>query len=357
MGSIAQAKAPKRLRLVLQAGKGLLSIPLSGTRPMTLRILALCLPVLLLSGCGGGFFDSSVPSILDPVGPIGTGNRTILLNSLAVMLVIVIPTMIATVAFAWWFRASNPKAEYKPGFTYSGRIELIVWSIPTLTILFLGGLIWYGSHQLDPRRPVEPVADTLEVQVVALDWKWLFIYPGTQVATVNDLKIPVGQPVRFRVTSASVMTTFFIPRLGSMIYGMNRMENELHLRADHAGNYFGTAAHYSGDGFSGMNFNVEAMPPDAFGRWLTGLHSGGDVLNAQAYAELSRQSHDVKPFHYSQVQNGLFDAIVRQVLPPAPGPDEGRQGDPGVHPESPASEVRLLDGDICTASNPTGTKG
>lgn len=314
---------------------------------MMRRALALMLVACLLSACGGG--------ILDPAGPIGEGNRTILLNSLAVMLVIVIPTMIATLGFAWWFRASNPKAEYKPNFTYSGRIELIVWSIPTLTILFLGGLIWYGSHALDPRRPIEPVADALEIQVVALDWKWLFIYPGGQVATVNDLKLPVGRPVRLRITSGSVMTTFFIPQLGSMIYAMNRMESGLNLRVDREGDFFGTAAHFSGDGFSDMNFNVEALPRDAYERWVTGLHTGGGVLNARAYADLSRQSGNVKPFHYSQVQAGLFDAIVRQALPPAPGPDQGRQGEPDVHPESPAGQA-LLEGGICTADKPNGTE-
>ena len=162
--------------------------------------------------------------------------------------------------------------------------------------------------------------------------------------------------MRFRITSASVMTTFFVPQLGSMIYAMNRMETQLNLRADREGNFFGTAAHYNGDGFSDMNFNVEAMPRDAYDRWLTGLRSGGEVLNAQAYAELSKQSHKVKPYHYSTVPVGLFESIVRQVLPPAPGPDIGRQGEPDVHPESPASEVRLLDGDICTAANPTGTR-
>ncbi|TIU08959.1 MAG: ubiquinol oxidase subunit II, partial [Mesorhizobium sp.] len=194
-----------------------------------------------------------------PQGPVGAGNRTILLNSLAVMLVIVVPTIVAALWFAWWFRASNTRAKYDPGFTYSGRIELIVWSIPTLTILFLGGLIYYGSHQLDPRKPLSSTNSPLEVQVVALDWKWLFIYPDQQIASVNELVMPAGTPVRFRLTSASVMNTFFVPQLGSMIYAMNGMESELNLLADKPGVLYGQSAHYSGDGFSDMNFRVRIV--------------------------------------------------------------------------------------------------
>ncbi|MBZ9937044.1 ubiquinol oxidase subunit II [Mesorhizobium sp. BR1-1-16] len=300
------------------------------------KALGGALPLLcaaLLSGCGRG--------VLDPQGPVGEGNRQILLNSLAVMLVIVVPTIIGALWFAWWFRASNPKARYDPTFTYSGRIELIVWSIPTLTILFLGGLIYYGSHQLDPRRSLGPADRTLEVQVVALDWKWLFIYPDRQVATVNELRLPAGVPVRFRLTSASVMNVFFVPQLGTMIYAMNGMESELNLQADHVGQLYGQGAHYSGAGFPGMNFTVHVLAQDDFDQWATRLRGGTAVLNAETYAELAQQSHDVAPFAYSQVQGGLFDAIVRQVLPPARGPDSGRGGEPEIHPQP-------LDASICT---------
>lgn len=298
------------------------------------RLAILLLAVAGLPGCAGG--------ILDPQGPVGAGNRTILLNSLAVMLVIVIPTIVALLVFAWWFRASNSRARYDPGFTYSGRIELIVWSIPTLTILFLGGLIYYGSYQLDPGKPLATNGQTLEVQVVALDWKWLFIYPGQQVASVNELTLPAGVPVHFRLTSSSVMNTFFIPQLGSMIYAMNGMESTLHLQADRPGNLYGQSAHYSGEGFSDMNFPVRVLPAEAFDRWTVGLKGGDRVLNAETYGELARQSQDVAPFTYSYVQQGLFDAVVRQHLPPGPGPGEGR-GDPGVHPEPTAeSSPRLM---------------
>ncbi len=307
----------------------------------------------LLAGCAGG--------VLDPQGPVGHGNRTILLNSLTVMLVIVVPTILAALAFAWWFRASNTKARYDPTFTYSGRIELIVWSIPTLTILFLGGLIYYGSHELDPRKPLGPPDRTAEVQAVSLDWKWLFIYPEQQVASVNELVIPAATPVRFRLTSGSVMNVFFVPQLGSMIYTMNGMESDLNLQADKPGLLYGQSAHYSGDGFSDMNFSVRVLPPEDFAKWAAGLRGGDSVLNADAYRQLAQQSRDVKPFTFSHVQPGLFDAIVAQHLPPGPGPAEGHGGDAeAVHDDptptrprrpSPLPHVQLMEAaDPCWAS-------
>jgi cytochrome o ubiquinol oxidase subunit II len=296
-----------------------------------LVIVALC--GSLLAGCEGG--------VLDPQGPVGAGNRQILLNSLAVMLVIVVPTIIASLGFAWWFRASNAKAKYDPTFVYSGRIELIVWSIPTLTILFLGGLIYYGSYELDPRKPLGTPEQTLEIQAVSLDWKWLFIYPNHQVASVNELIMPAGTPVRFRLTSSSVMNVFFVPQLGTMIYAMNGMESELNLQADSPGELYGQAAHYSGDGFADMNFKVRVLPPAEFEQWAVKLRGGNGVLNADTYRELAQQSHGVAPFTYAQVQPGLFDAVVAQQLPPGPGPDGGRGGGPEVHPEP-------LDASLCT---------
>ncbi|MBF7013852.1 ubiquinol oxidase subunit II [Novosphingobium resinovorum] len=277
----------------------------------------------LLAGCGSH-------SVLSPGGPIAAGNRQIMLDALGIMLAIVVPTMIASVWFAWWFRAGNPRARYKPSFVYSGRIEMIVWSIPILVILFLGGVIYIGSHDLDPARPIASTHETVEVQVVSLDWKWLFIYPREGVASVNRLVVPAGVPVRFRLTSASVMNVFFVPRLGTMIYAMNGMETKLHLMADKPEQFYGQSAHFSGDGFPGMKFTVHALPPDRFAQWSKGVR--GNRLDAAAYARLARQSSDVPAFDYSSVVPGLFDGIVSHRIAPAAGPGEGRGG-PGVSPE------------------------
>ncbi len=179
------------------------------------------------------------PAVLDPQGIIGIAEKTILTDSLAIMLAIVIPTIAATFAFAWWFRASNTRARYLPDFAYSGRLELIVWAIPLLVIMLLGGVTWIGSHDLDPAKPLASNTPPLEVQVVSLDWKWLFIYPEQHVASVNQLVVPAGVPVHFSLTSASVMNAFFIPQLGSMIYTMNGMTTQLNLQADAPGTFRG----------------------------------------------------------------------------------------------------------------------
>ncbi|HEV7577533.1 MAG TPA: ubiquinol oxidase subunit II, partial [Caldimonas sp.] len=199
-------------------------------------------PVLLLAGCQ--------PALLDPRGPIGRAEKLILVNSMAIMLAIVVPTIIATIAFAWWFRAGNRRARYLPEWAFSGRIELVVWSIPVMVILLLGGVTWLSAHQLDPRRPIAADAKPIDIEVVSLDWKWLFIYPEQGLASVNQLVVPAGVPLHFRLTSASVMNSFFVPQLGSMIYTMNGMETELYLHADEPGTYAGRSAQFSGDGFS-----------------------------------------------------------------------------------------------------------
>ena len=298
--------------------------PLATSRSITWQSIPLLVGALLLAGC-------SDTSILRPAGPVGEQNRLIMFDALAIMLAIVIPTMLATLAFAWWFRAGNKRAQRRPDFVYSGRIELIVWSIPILTILFLGGVIWVGSHDLDPAKPLPSREPPLEVQVIALDWKWLFIYPAEGVASVNDLVLPAGRPVHFRLTSASVMTAFFVPRLGSQIYLMNGMATQLHLQADRPGDYFGTASHFSGDGFSDMQFVAHAVPPVQFAAWAARVREKGAVLDAAAYRALARQSQNVRPFTYRGVSPSLFEAVVRQELPPAPGPEVGRGG-PQVSP-------------------------
>jgi cytochrome o ubiquinol oxidase subunit II len=190
-------------------------IPPQG-RPRPLLRLPAALIVLLVGGCSGG--------VLDPQGPIGAANRLILLNALGIMLVIVVPTIIAILIFAWWFRASNTRASYRPDFVYSGGIEMVVWGIPILTIMFLGGVTWIGSHDLDPFKPIASPEKPVEVQVVSLDWKWLFIYPDESVASVNELVVPAEVPVHFSLTSASVMNMFFVPQLGTMIATMNGMD-------------------------------------------------------------------------------------------------------------------------------------
>jgi cytochrome o ubiquinol oxidase subunit 2 len=264
------------------------------------------------------------PAVLDPRGPIGLAEKTILIDSLAIMLAIVVPTIVATFAIAWWFRASNRRAIYLPDWEYSGQLELIVWSIPLLVIILLGGVAWIGSHQLDPAEPLASNTPPLEVQVVSLDWKWLFIYPGQRIAAVNQLVVPAGVPLRFSVTSGSVMNAFFVPQLGSMIYAMNGMATRLNLRADEPGSFRGLSSGFSGDGFSDMRFDVRAVAPEQFTAWIDGARATGPTLDAAAYAALTRQSANVRPFTFRAADPALFEKIVTQQLPPGPGPAGGR---------------------------------
>jgi cytochrome o ubiquinol oxidase subunit II len=259
-------------------------------------------------------------NILDPQGPIGFADKTILIDSIAIMLAIVLPTIVAIFAFAFWFRASNAKASYWPDWEYSGRIELVVWSIPALTVILLGGVAWIGSHQLDPAAPVQGTGNPIRIQVVSLDWKWLFIYPDQRIATVNALTVPAGAPLHFELTSGSVMTAFFIPQLGSMIYTMNGMVTRLELRADNVGTLQGLAAHFSGDGFPDMMFDVHVVSQLAFPDWVASTARTERVLNADSYNTLARQSVETTTPTYRLGDPMLFDAIATQKIPPAPGP-------------------------------------
>jgi len=286
---------------------------------------AIVIAPILLTACHA--------AVLDPQGIVGIAEKTLMIDSLAIMLAIVIPTIAATFAFAWWYRASNIRARYLPDFAYSGQLELLVWSIPVLVILLLGGVIWIGSHDLDPARPLASKAPPLEVQVVSLDWKWLFIYPHQGVASVNQLVLPAGVPIHFSLTSASVMNAFFIPQLGSMIYTMNGMTTQLNLQADAPGTFHGLSSHFSGDGFPGMYFDVHAVPADQFAAWIETTRASGPTLDAASYADLSKQSLNVNPFTYRAAAPDLFQQIATQMLPPGPGPQTGRPN-PTVSPRT-----------------------
>jgi cytochrome o ubiquinol oxidase subunit II len=283
-------------------------------------VMGALLAPLALAGCHS--------AVLSPEGPVGAGNRLILLDALAIMLAIVVPTIVAILAFAWWYRDSNPRARRLPTWSYSGRLELIVWSIPALVVFFLGGIAWIGSQLLDPARPLSSSSKPLEIQVVSLDWKWLFIYPDQGVASVNDLVAPLGVPLHLSITSASVFNVFFVPRLGSEIYSMYGMSTQLNLQADQPGTYPGLSAHFSGDGFSDMAFDVHAVTAQEFTAWVTAAGASTQTLDQAAYRGLLKQSEHVLPHTYRAVEPGLFDAILMQKLPPGAGPA------PAASPES-----------------------
>jgi cytochrome o ubiquinol oxidase subunit 2 len=261
----------------------------------------------MLSGCSEG--------VLDPQGPVADAERQILFNSLGIMLAIVIPTILATLGVAYWFRESNKRARYLPDFSYSGRLEILDWSIPLLTVILVGGVAWVGAHDLDPRKAINPAVKPVTVQVVSLDWKWLFILPDQGIASVNHLAVPVGTPINFELTSSGVMNSFFIPQLGSQIYTMSGMATHVQLQADHPGTYRGLSAQFSGDGFADMRFTVDAVPAQQFEQWVKTTRDSGPVLDAQTYAELAKPSEAVAAFTYGAIAPGLFNTILSAGSP------------------------------------------
>ena len=272
----------------------------------TLSLLA----ALPLSGCQW--------AVLDPKGPIGLQERSIIITATVLMLLVVVPVIALILIFAWRYRASNEKAEYRPEWSHSNRIEAVVWLIPCLIIAALGVITWKSSHSLDPYRPLASGVRPIRIDAVALDWKWLFIYPDQKVATVNEVAFPANVPVEFHITSATVMNAFFIPQLGSQIYAMAGMQTRLHLLANAPGTYQGLSSNYSGDGFSGMTFKAVAMPPREFDAWVTRVKASQEALSAAAYEQLARPSEDNPVAYYSQVQPDLFADIVAGRRPAAP---------------------------------------
>jgi cytochrome o ubiquinol oxidase subunit II len=256
----------------------------------------------LMNGCSYG--------VLNPQGPVGADEKIILFDATVIMLSVVIPVILCTLAFAWWFRARNERAQRRPDWEYSGRIEFVTWSIPAMIIMFLGGIAWISSHDLDPPKPLAGSIKPVEIEVISLDWKWLFIYPQEQVAAVNELVIPVDTPVHFKLTSGSVMNSFFVPQLGSQIYTMAGMTTQLNLLASNTGTYAGLSAQFSGDGFSDMRFDVRAVPEEEYKAWLTSTRAGNEHLDTGRYAQLAAPSRHDEPATFGQVAAGLFDGIV-----------------------------------------------
>jgi cytochrome o ubiquinol oxidase subunit II len=261
--------------------------------------------------------SSHAAGVLDPRGPVSSAERLILLNATGIMLVVVLPVIALTLAFAWWYRASNKRATYRPDWSYSGHIELVVWSIPAMVVILLAGVAWTGSHELDPAVRLKADAKPIQIEVVSLDWKWLFIYPDEHVAAINELVVPSGTPIEFILTSATVMNAFFVPQLGSQIYTMPGMTTHLNLLAEHPGDYPGLSTNFSGDGFSDMRFVVHAVPPSEFAQWLERTRAQGPALDADAYSQLARAASNAKRQTYGSVDPSLFRRIVQQSAPPA----------------------------------------
>lgn len=270
----------------------------------------LLLPFLFLTGCNS--------AILNPKGQIGQDEKTLLITATVLMLLVVIPVIVMTLVFAWKYRASNTKARYEPNWAHSTAIEVVVWSIPCLIILVLAVLTWRSSHALDPYKPIESDVRPVTIEAISMDWKWLFIYPELGIATVNEIAFPANTPINFKITSDTVMNSFFIPELGTQIYAMAGMQTKLHLIANEPGDFRGISANYSGHGFSKMTFNAQATTDQAgFDAWVAKVKASPNSLQAAEYQALAtnRNDHDTYPVtYYSSVQDGMFKSLIDKYM-------------------------------------------
>jgi cytochrome o ubiquinol oxidase subunit 2 len=248
--------------------------------------------------------------VLDPAGPVGLGERNLILLIIGLMLLIVIPVIAMTFWFAWHYRASNKQAAYAPEWHDSNLLSLLFWLVPGVLVAILGGIAWYSSHHLNPYKPIDTSVKPLTVQVIALDWKWLFIYPEQHIASVNKVVLPVGIPVDFEITSDTVMNSFFIPRLGGQIYAMAGMETQLHLQANKAGIYYGENTQYSGRGFPYQHFRVSILSRADFNHWVKTVQAKHHPLDSNRYAHLAEPSTAHAVIEYSPVKQHLFEDVM-----------------------------------------------
>lgn len=303
-------------------------------------------PLFLVAAGGLALLNSCSSMVLfNEKGPVGHTEQSLIITASILMLIVVVPVMVMAVVFARRYRASNKKATYAPEWSHSKAIELVVWIIPGIIVAILSVLVWIYSHTLNPYRPLAVDAKPVEIEVVSLDWKWLFIYPQQDIATVNEIAFPVNTPVHFYITSATVMNSFFIPQLGSQIMSMPGMQTQLYLQASKPGTYEGISAQYSGAGFSGMTFKAVATKNEQdFQSWIASAKQSGKALDAAAYAQLAKPSRYNPVEYYSSVTPTLFHSIIMKNMDSAP---PGAAPPPGVTSKS---SRQMASGSMSTGS-------
>ena len=318
-------------------------------RQTILAVLSLSTMAALLTGCGGDMV------LLNTKGPVGQGQSDLMMTAIYLMLLVVIPSIVMALWFSWKYRASNKDADYKPTWAHSTTIEIVVWGVPVIIIGILAWLTWWGSHKYDPYRPLESDKAPLTIQAVAEQFKWIFIYPEQNIATVNEVRFPEKTPISFKITSNFTMNSFFIPQLGGQIYAMAGMQTHLHLLADEPGVFRGFSANYSGYGFSQMRFKAHSVTEPEFAQWVEAVKAGnGTSINAEAIqkgtldqAELAtlkdgnrskyqiealvakaktpeekQEAEEMKPYptephpvtYYSSVEPKLFESVINHYM-------------------------------------------
>jgi cytochrome o ubiquinol oxidase subunit 2 len=312
--------------------------------------------------------------VMNPHGDVAVQQAQLIVAATFLMLLIIVPVIALTLFFAFRYRQSNTEATYTPDWDHSTRLELVIWGAPLLIIIALGAITWISTHKLDPFRPLDridanrPVAadvKPLVVQVVALDWKWLFIYPEQGIATVNEMAAPVDRPIQFRITASNVMNTFYVPALAGMVYAMPGMETQLHAVINRPGDFEGFSANYSGAGFSDMRFRFLGQSDEDFAKWVAAQRQGNGPLSRAAYLQLEQPSHKVPVLRYSQVEDGLYDLILNrcadgqrmcmhQMMAIDAGGGMGKGGVTGLTTQRYGDGRRSVVAALCTPANPMG---
>jgi cytochrome o ubiquinol oxidase subunit 2 len=281
------------------------------------KVIIYTLPIALIVAITIWYLRRHNIAVLNPAGQIARKERQLFFIALGLSAIVAIPVYIMTVAIALRYREDNPRPKrYMPDWNHSRPIEALWWGIPCVIILALSIITWNSSHALDPYKPISSTVPAMTVQVVALDWKWLFIYPAQHVASINLLELPVGTPVDFQITSDTVMNSFWIPNLGGQIYAMPGMNTQLHLIADKAGNFPGSSANISGSGFASMAFTAKARPLADFKTWVNTAQQSPRQLTMTSYNQLARPSQNNQTVAYSNANPGLFDDILFKYMAP-----------------------------------------
>jgi cytochrome o ubiquinol oxidase subunit 2 len=278
---------------------------------------------LLCAGCG-----MLTSPILDPKGPIILAERNLLFDALSIMMIVVIPAFVLTGVFLWRYRATNRKARYTPDLAYYWPIEIVVWGVPAAIIIWLGIHLWHNTYKLDPYNAIDPSVKALNVEVIAQDWKWLFIYPEQNIAVVNELVFPAGTPLSLKITSDTVMNSFMIQALGGQIFAMAGMQTRLHLLADEPGKFWGRNVQYSGAGFANQQFRAIATTKEDFDEWVEKVKGASETLDTATYEKLLKPSQKVPVTYYSGFESNLFDTIIAKYT----------HGDADLTPSTAAAE-------------------
>lgn len=272
------------------------------------------LVVLVAVAVTAGYLRSANVPLFEPRGTIGAKERRLMVFAMALAVLVIVPVFTLLGVVAWKYRASNTKAAYRPDFDRSRKLEITWWLIPGVLILILSVVAWVSSHQLDPYKPLADSTKPLRVQVVAMDWKWLFIYPEQHVASVNMLAMPVNTPVNFEITADAPMNSFWIPQLGGQMYAMPGMSTQLHLQATKAGDYDGVSANISGKGFAGMKFVTRATSRADFDKWVHTAQRASQELDARAYASLAKPSENNPPAKYALTDDDLYNQVIMKYM-------------------------------------------